>query len=416
MAVNLANLREVPVLTYGLPLPVKGRETLKKPILLIMIMLFFVYVGFGIIIPVLPVFVQEEGVDPAGLGLLLSIYSIVSFLVAPFWGALSDRKGRRPILLTATFGFALSFVLLALSERHIWLLYLSRVLGGLFSGALSGVAMAYVADITSHEERTKSMGFVGMSIGLGFIFGPALGGLLSSWSLTLPFWVSAGACTAVFAGTLLVLPESLDKSVQPAEHSHSSRWKAFSGLLRYLYILTFVVSVSLAGLESTFQYFEMEVFQVTSSQIGLMFMFSGFADALVQGGLIRPIAKRKWEKQAIGTGLFFSVMGFIMILQCAGFWTATVALTIFSMGNAMVRPCVSSLLTQRTTGGQGITTGLNSSMDSLGRIAGPLLGTSLFGWKSGAPYLAGILLSLAAGYWLWKFHELDQKKKNAGGV
>ncbi|MFC9775895.1 MFS transporter [Paenibacillus chitinolyticus] len=385
---------------------------MNKRVVFIMLLMFTVYLGFGLIIPVLPELLHGIPEGETHLGWVLSIYSIMSFLVSPLWGGLSDKIGRRPVLLTGIFGFMISFVLLALAGTNLPLLYLSRILGGICSGALSGVALAYVADITTHEERTKSMGFVGMSIGLGFIFGPAIGGTLSVVSLSLPFWGAALLSAGIFCAGFLKLKESLPDNRGQNQGDKPSRWSLLRGNLGYLYVMTFFVTFSLAGLEATFQYFQIARFGVTPLQIGLMFMFSGFADALVQGGLVRVIAKKKKEKLAILCGLFASAVGFLLVLGSDSFWTATLALTVFSAGNAMIRPCINSLLTQRTRHGQGVTTGLSSSMDSLGRIAGPITGTSLFGIQHGLPFAAGAVVSVLASLLLLRFSQLDRESKD----
>lgn len=213
-----------------------------RRLLIVMATLMTTFIGFGIIIPVMPEIIKAA--DPLGAeahtGLMLAVYSAVSFVLSPVWGSLSDRIGRRPIILIGVLGFALSFVLFGLSSGNLTLMYLSRVLGGLFSGAVTSVIVAYVADITTPEERTKGMGLVGMSIGLGFTIGPGFGGLLSLVSLETPFYAASALALITFVLAWAKLKESLAPEQRRSGSSRrESRWKAFTGPLKYLYILAF---------------------------------------------------------------------------------------------------------------------------------------------------------------------------------
>lgn len=161
-----------------------------RRIAVILSMLITVFVGFGLIIPVLPLMISGVGAKPYQLGLMLAVYSAVSFVVSPLWGRLSDRVGRKPVLILGLFGFAASFVTFGLAAHILWLMYVARIIGGGFSGAVTATAMAYVADVTGVEDRTRGMAFAGMSIGVGFILGPALGGLLSTFGTATPFFAA----------------------------------------------------------------------------------------------------------------------------------------------------------------------------------------------------------------------------------
>lgn len=364
---------------------------MKKQLSAVMLILITIFIGFGIIIPVLP-----ELVTPLHLNLMLMLYSAVSFLMSPIWGSLSDRIGRRPVLLAGLAGFAASFLLLGIAGDNLWLMYVSRLLGGLFSGAATSCAVAYVADITTEENRTKGMGLVGMSIGLGFIFGPAVGGLLSGFGLSVPFFVSAGLSLLTLLFASARLPESLPPEKRSGERKRPSRWSAFAGSLKYLYVLSFFVTFTLAGMEGTLQYFESIRFGAGPMDVGIMFLVSGIVGAAIQGGVVRRLVKPGDESKVVGYGLVLSAIGFFLLLLSSSLWTATLYLTVFAAGNALIRPCVISLITQMTKAGQGVATGLNSSMDSLGRIAGPLMGAAAFHLNVNLPFAIGGVLCLGA--------------------
>lgn len=382
-----------------------------KRMIIVMAILMTTFIGFGIIIPVMPEIIQAA--DPVNAtihtGRMLAVYSAVSFFLSPLWGNLSDRIGRRPIILIGVLGFAASFLLFGLSSGSLTLMYLSRVLGGLFSGAVASVIVAYVADITPPEQRTKGMGLVGMSIGLGFTFGPGLGGLLSIVSLETPIYVASGLALITFVLAAAKLKESLSpEKRQTRMEKRISRWSAFKGPLKYLYVLAFFVTFTLAGMEATLWFFGESRFDLTPFEFGIMFFVCGLVGALVQGGIVRRLIKKGEEPKYIAFGLVISAIGFFLLLAAHSLGWATMSLAVFGIGNALIRPCVTSLITQKTTVGQGVASGLSSSMDSLGRIAGPLLGSFFFTIEMGLPFLLGGILCLAALLLLVRFRQLDR--------
>nr|WP_202886900.1 MFS transporter [Cohnella zeiphila] len=397
----------------------EGLSPVRSKLAVVALMLVTTFIGFGIIIPVLPQAVTDLDPERANLhtGLMLTLYSLVSFLVSPLWGGLSGRIGRRPVIMTGVLGFCLSFLLFALAMDSLTLMYISRLLGGLFSGAVTSCIVAYVADITTKDERTRGMAVVGMSIGLGFTFGPFVGGELSRVSLAAPFYAAAGLALVTFAAAAVTLKESLtpERRAENASRPRASRWTAFEGPLKNLYVLAFFVTFSLAILESTMQLFGMRRFDVTPQQVGLMFFFCGLAGALVQGGVVRRRVKKGQETPYIAAGLVISAIGFFLLLTANSWGMATVYLCVFGIGNSLIRPCVTSLITQKTTVEQGVASGLSSSMDSLGRIVGPVLGTALLGWQEYLPFVVSGALSLAALGLLARFRSADRELARANG-
>lgn len=379
---------------------------MNKQMGIIMILLIIVFTGFGMIIPIMPELVEE----PFHLGLMLALYSAVSFFLSPVWGGLSDRIGRRPVIIIGLIGFGISFLLFGLANDSLWMMYASRLLGGLFSGAAVSSAVAYVADITSEDTRTKSMGFVGMSIGMGFMIGPAVGGILGKYSLQLPFFVATALSILLAVFSVIYLTESLVSEKRTSKKDKKvSRWTAFAGPLKHLYVLSFFVSFTLAGLEATFQYLQMVKFGANTQQIGIMFAINGVVGAFIQGGVVRKI-KKGAETRFMLLGLVLTALGFALIIFSHNFWTATIYLAIFGAGNALLRPTVTSLITQKTTVGQGVASGLNSSMDSLGRMSGPIFGTLLYKQYMYLPYIIGAALSLLAISLVYGFIKADRKK------
>ncbi|WP_102264701.1 MFS transporter [Mesobacillus jeotgali] len=384
----------------------------KKALPILFLVMFLVMVGFGIIIPVIPFYAEEIGATPTQLGLLMAVYSLMQFLFAPMWGRISDRIGRKPVIMIGILGLSLSFFLMALSTE-LWMLFAARIIGGFLSSANMPTVMAYVADITSEEDRGKGMGIIGASVGLGFIFGPAIGGVFSQSSLNTPFYLAGATSLVTFLFVTFVLKESLSAEQRSNQDKEkTSLLKALNGPLSMLFLLQLFVSLSLAGLEATFAYFAAEKAGLGSVELGYIFMIMGLAGAVVQGGLVGRLTKKLGEGVVIQLGIIISAAGFGLILLTEGFGTAALFLTIFGIGNGLIRPSVSSLLTKKSTTGHGGTTGLLSSFDSLGRIIGPPLGGWLFSIAIGMPYISGIVLSMVALI-LYQFYQARTKTSHS---
>lgn len=371
--------------------------------------MFLVYVGFGIMIPVLPFYAEEFGASPTELGLLMAVYSLMQLIFAPMWGRISDRIGRKPVMLLGIVGLAISFFMMAISTS-LWMLFVARIIGGFLSAANMPTSFAYVADITAPEDRGKGMGVIGAAIGLGFVFGPAIGGVFSKTSLSQPFYIAGISSLITLVLVLVFLKESstAESRLQNAAKV-SSLWESFSGSLSILFILQLLISLSLSGLEVTFAYFAAKKAGMDSTQMGYVFMIMGLAGAFVQGGLMGKLTKKYGEGLVIQTGIIISAIGFALILLVHDFTTAAIYLTIFGIGNGVIRPSISSLLTKRSTAGHGSATGLLSSFDSFGRIVGPPLGGWLFSLSSGLPYITGAIISVLA-FILYRIYSVKAKK------
>jgi MFS transporter, DHA1 family, multidrug resistance protein len=375
----------------------------KRALPILFLVMFLVMIGFGIIIPVLPFYAEEMGASPTQLGLLMAVYSLMQLIFAPFWGKLSDRIGRKPIMMIGIAGLSLSFFMQAMATE-LWMLFAARIIGGLLSSANMPTAMAYVADITTPENRGKGMGIVGAAVGLGFVFGPAIGGIFSKSSMSMPFYLAGTSSLITLVIIFFLLKESLQKNNADGNQSNKqSRWKAFSGSASVLFLLQLLISLSLSGLEATFAYFAAKRAGLGAIQLGYIFMIMGFVGAMVQGGMVGRLTKKYGEGKVIQGGIIVSAIGFALILLVDNFTTAAIFLSIFGIGNGVIRPSVSSLLTKTTDAGHGSATGLLSSFDSLGRIVGPPLGGWLFSLSIGLPYISGAIISVIA-FVLYQFY------------
>lgn len=383
----------------------------KKVLPVLFLVMFLVMVGFGIIIPVLPFLAEKVGGSPTELGILMAVYSLMQLFFAPMWGRISDRIGRKPVMLIGIAGLALSFFIMAMADS-LWVLFVARIVGGILSSANMPTTMAYVADITTPEERGKGMGIIGAATGLGFVFGPAIGGIFSKVSLNMPFYIAGIFSIITFFLVVLLVKESLsvEKRVKRSDDK-MSMWKAFQGPVSIIFILQLIITLSMAGLETTFAYFAAKRAGIGTVQLGYIFMIMGFGSAIVQGGLVGPMTKKYGEGSVIRVGIIVSAIGFILILFSHSFWTSAAFLTIFGLGNGVIRPAISSLLTKNSTSGHGSATGLLSSFDSFGRIAGPPIGGALYSVSIGLPYISGAILSIFALV-LYQIYHAKNRKMN----
>jgi DHA1 family multidrug resistance protein-like MFS transporter len=356
--------------------------------------------GFGIIIPILPFFAEKVGASSFDIGVLFASYNIMQLVFAPIWGALSDRIGRKPLVSFGLFGFSITFILFGMADSYTEML-VYRVLGGIVSAAALPTVTAMVADLFPPEERAKGMGVVGAGIGLSFVFGPVIGGLLSGYGFAVPFYASGAVALVTFFVILFALPESLpkEKRTDRTQHSRGNPFVSLFGSLSLLYAILFIVSFAFSGLETTFALYINDLYGFTSKDLGYMFLVMGIIAAFVQGGLIGKMVKRMGEPAVLTLGMCLYGIGFFAIPLSGNFWVLAIILSLFGAGQGMIRATATAMITQRTMQGQGVTTGAISSMDSLGRILGPLAGGAVYQFTHSGPFLLGGVLMVLILLW-----------------
>ena len=346
-------------------------------------------IGFGIVIPLLPFYAEHFNADPATVGLVMATYSFTQFLAAPFWGRTSDRTGRRPVLLVTLFGGALAYLMLAFADS-LWMLFAARALGGAMAGNIS-TAFAYVADITTRENRAKGMGMIGAAFGLGFIIGPALGGLLAgpdpiNADYRSPALAGAGLSLAALILALVRLKESLSPEIRRriAARPRRGRLKQFSDALvdrnvGLLIALSFFATFAFAGLEATFAMWSRRQFSWGPEQNGYLFAFVGVVSALIQGGLIGRLAKRFGETRLIIQGAGALCLGIGLIPFSSTVPMLIIAMLIAAYGFSVISPALNSAISLRVgEGEQGSMMGVTRSATTLARVAGPAVAGGLF--------------------------------------
>jgi MFS transporter, DHA1 family, tetracycline resistance protein len=375
----------------------------RGPLTILFITVFLDLVGFGIVIPLLPLYAEAFGASPVTVTWLVAVYSLMQFAVAPWWGQLSDHRGRRPILLVGLFGSALSYLLFGLAGT-IAGLFVARLLAGVM-GANIGVAQAYIADVTSPRERARGMGLIGAAFGLGFIFGPVIGGLLAPYGMSVPFFAAAGL--AFLNGCLAVvwLPESIrEKSVRGTRHPGlRSRFRAFRSLLSnselsVLYVAFFLVTLAFAALEATLSLWADRRWQLSAAEVAYVFAYLGGIVTVVQGGLVGPLSRRLGERRLALLGSAAFALGLLGLPIASTPAAVAAALALLGLGQGTAIPAISALISHGAPATeQGRLLGVSQSLSALGRVIGPVFGGVAFARIGiGAPYFAGAVLALFA--------------------
>lgn len=360
--------------------------------------LFLVMLGFGIVIPVLPFLVVSQQGTSATLGLLMATYSVMQFIFAPLWGRLSDRIGRRPVLLAGLVGYGLSFMIFGLATQ-LWMLFAARIVAGIISSATLPTAMAYIADVTDPGSRAKGMGLMGAAMGLGMIFGPAVGGWLGHYGFGIPFLAAAGLALINAGLTYFMLPESLKKLRPERETKSILSFKLLSDVRLVLYGLSFIASFVVALFESTFTLFSADKLGFGPREMGIVFTILGIFTVVTQAGLISRMMKRFGDFAVIIAGLMISAAGFVLIMAAKDMIMMVLFTAFFSVGSSLLRPGISTLVTKSAgEDEQGEVVGLMQSFDSLGRILGPAAGGVAYGFNHNSPYLLGAVCLAFALY------------------
>lgn len=358
--------------------------------------IFLVGVGFSIIMPVLPYYAESMGANAFQLGMLITVYAICQFIFAPIWGAYSDRVGRKPVLLAGVLGYAITFILFGFATR-LWMLYLIRIAGGILACATMPTAMAYVGDSTSLEKRGSAMGMIGAAMGMGMVFGPAIGGLLSRISLAFPF-VFAGLLALVnFVAVWMLLPESLARENRVVHKvERASLLEGLRTPLAVLFLCICLASIGESIHHGTFALFAEAKLSFTAHDIGWAFTAAGIMMALVQGLLVGRMINRLGEEKTAGIGIILMGSSFVLILFMSNILTSIIFMMVFAAGIGLIRPSLSAAVSKRTSSAQGAAMGIFNGYDSLGRSIGPMLGGFMLDQGQNLGYYTAISISVLA--------------------
>jgi DHA1 family tetracycline resistance protein-like MFS transporter len=358
----------------------------RSPLLVIFITVFIDLVGFGIVIPVLPHYVEgtKFNATPRMVGILFASYSVMQLIFSPVLGRLSDRYGRRPVLFFSLLGTSLGFFILGFATT-LWMLFLGRIIDGITGGNIS-TAQAYIADITTPENRAKSMGLIGAAFGLGFTFGPAIGGILSQWGIGVPFFFAGGLALANAVLLYFTLPETVTPDHPARVSAATGRWSQLADAVRqprlaYVLAIYFLFVVAFSIMTTAFALFTMFRFGYDAEHNGYFFMYVGIIGALIQGGLIGRLVRMFGEMPLVIVGaLLFTASLFAMPLTGpqTGIGLLLLVGATFAVGNSLATPSLQTLASRSAgRGEQGGVLGVTQSVASLARTIGPTLAAFL---------------------------------------
>jgi DHA1 family multidrug resistance protein-like MFS transporter len=379
-------------------------STNRKSLFILAFTLVVVTIGFGLVMPILPFYMEQLGAGGTELGLLVASYAVMRLIFGPIWGGISDRVGRKPILSIGVLGYGITMVGFGLATQ-LWMMFAARILSGVLSSATSPTTMAYISDSTEEEERGGGMGLLGAAGGLGTIFGPALGGLLAQKSLSTPFFVAGGLSVVAMLLILLLLPESLPENERvhggPQEPPINLRawWGALFSPVGPMLIMVFIATGGMMLFYGILGLYALERLGYGTDQVGLIFTVLGLVTAVGQGLLVGPLTKRFGDLNAIKIGFLLSGIGLLMVMPADTYVLLLLAIGFFSLCNAVLIPAITSLTSKRATLSQGVTMGLSNSFVSLGRIFGPLLGGVVFDLHWSLPFWSGALVMLLGFFW-----------------
>ncbi|UMZ72796.1 Tetracycline resistance protein, class B [Natranaerofaba carboxydovora] len=368
----------------------------QKNMIILFISLVVVMMGYGIAMPVLPFYIESMGGRGIHFGLLIASYGVMQLLFAPVWGNLSDKYGRKPMLLVGMMGLGLAMALFALATE-LWMLYAAQVMSGGLSAAMLPAAQAYAGDSTTKEDRGGAMGRIGGAIGLGVILGPGVGGLLAARSLATPFFMASCFSVLTFLIILIGLPESLSK--ENRSETTEIKFMQVRGLCNALFtpigfglIVAFIAILGQTIFSSVYGLYALARFDYGPEQVGTILMGMSVMYAISQGLVVGPLTKRFGEEKIIALALIGTSLGFGLILASVTFVTIFLAMICFILFNSLLKPSAIAFVSKNTVDNQGKAMGITESYMAIGRILGPLWGGMLFDINIFFPFLSGMVV------------------------
>jgi len=363
----------------------------RNPTLILSFTLLVVMLGYGMVLPIMPFYIEKLGAGGRELGWLMSTYSLMQLICAPLWGVLSDRIGRKPVLTIGVLGYAITLLMFGLSTSF-WMLFIARTLSGILSSATMPTAMAYIGDHAPEKERSAGMGQLGAAMGIGIVIGPLLGGFLSTNSLSLPFFTGAGLAFVAFLLVIAILPES--RATHPTTDKRAGLniemlRQTFLSPVGILLLLIFVMSLGMTNFQGITGLYVVDKFGFNTKQVGAIWMVMGGMLIIVQGTLTGPMTKRFGESLLIRAGLVGGALGFIAMSLAINYITTLLALGFFTLALALIGPALNAYISRFAGERQGTVMGLNSAATSLGRVIGPLWAGYLYEINIEFPYLSG---------------------------
>ncbi|MBD8031583.1 MFS transporter [Solibacillus merdavium] len=369
------------------------QQSNKLALYLLMFNMFITMGGIGIIVPVMPAYLQLFGVGGQVLGFLIAGFALAQFLLSPIAGDLSDRHGRKMFIIAGLIVYGCAQILFGLATE-VWVLFLSRFLSGAGAAFIMPPIMAFVADITTHEERGKGMGMIGAAMSLGFMIGPGIGGFLSNVNLTFPFFLAG--VVAFIAATLsaLYLPNIKNSQAVLAPRENLSKQLVKSVKTSYFVflIVVFTFSFGISNFQATLTLYLDNKFGYTPGEIAIILTVGGFAGVVLQMYVVNKLFKRFGEVKVILVNLLLAAVTMLLFIYISGFFIILVVATLFSIATTFIRPAVNTLISKLAGNEQGFAAGMNNAYMSLGNMFGPALAGVLFDWNRNSPYILGAVV------------------------
>jgi MFS transporter, DHA1 family, multidrug resistance protein len=372
----------------------------RKAFFLLGFIMFLTMTGYGIVLPTLPFLADHLHLSSVQMSSLIIIWAISQMITAPIWGRLADKIGRKPVLIFGLFGFGIAFLILIFAHNY-WQLMLARLIGAALSSGTQPAVFSMVADQTGRKHRSQAIAKMGAVNGLGFLCGPALGGVFSPFGVTVPFIVAGSLAFVTLPFAFLFLKEMefpKDKEVKSAEHVESlSFLKSISMVTKTgywdLYTIILGLSIASSSFFALLGYFMIARFDASSGMVSMAFSFQAGMSVIVQFFLLEKLYKRWDEEKIIKIGLIITTIGYCLISFSPFIWVMLSGCFFTGFGQALVRPPTTAMLSKRNRMGQGITMGLQHSMDSLGRIVGPFWGGWVFALMVSGPFLTSAIIT-----------------------
>jgi DHA1 family multidrug resistance protein-like MFS transporter len=374
------------------------KNTQQNKIWILSFAMIVVMLGFGMVIPIFPFYIEHLGAGGKELGLLIATSAFLEFLFGPLWGYVSDRIGRKPVLSIGMLGYALSTFLFGISTQ-LWMLFAARALSGILSSATVSAALAYISDNTSEGERGGGMGKLGAAMAFGLMLGPVLGGWFGTESLSLPFFMAAGMALLSLLMIIFLLPESLQEGQripQGVQKTFQVKriWSLLSGPVGFSLFMVMLFSFALTNFESVFGLYALEKYGFGPEQVGMVLTVIALVSTVGKAALTGPVTRRWGEILVIKASLLAGSFGFLVLLWADTYLTVLLATAFFILSKTLLRPAAFALISKQTEGSQGTAMGLSNSFMSLGRIIGPIWAGFIFDVNLNYPYLSGSILML----------------------
>lgn len=389
-------------------------KTNRSALYILMFNMFIAMSGIGLIIPIMPAYLETFGAAGQVLGFLISAFALAQFLFSPISGNMSDRYGRKKLIIFGLVIFGLSQLAFGLATE-LWMLFVARFISGFGAAFLVPPMMAFVADITSFEDRGKGMGWLGASMSLGFMIGPSIGGFLSNVSLQFPFYIACTVALIAALSSAFILPDARPATKQgqpdqkPQENIIGQLKRSVALNYFILLIVTLVFSFGLANYQATISMYMDKKYAYTPSEIAVLLTVGGFIGVVVQTFVVDPLFRKYGEMRVILVNLLIAAFAMIGILFVDRFWSLMLISIFFFTATSLLRPALNTLISKMAGNEQGFAAGLINAYMSLGNMFGPALAGTLFDLNMALPYILGFAILLIcfgiAASWAKLHHE-----------